>query len=131
MSHKCRFCGKFLSIALPSDARMRSFIENLAKRACCNRCADYHRRRRDLVETLQKVALSWSLEKDADGRNDKAEFLRALCIKLVDHAEVHHLLSGLQKDVNDFVENILARPDTASFQAEMMEKNIQQLKGTT
>ncbi len=120
----CRFCRKPLSIPLPDDVKIRRMVETLAKRACCDRCADYHRRRRDLVETLQRIALLFSYDKDGDRKAACIQSIRGICEKIVDHGENHYLLSGLKQHVGEFVESIREHPDKAAFQAEVFERGL-------
>jgi hypothetical protein len=59
----CRICGA--PVTLAHDQRLAEalpepyhrLVESVAKRICCNRCADFHRARRDTVEHLEKLMI--------------------------------------------------------------------------
>lgn len=128
MNHSCRFCRTTLRIAIPTDLKMKTMVETLSKRACCDRCADYHRRRRDLVETLQSIALQLTIERDKDKQATIVQGIRSLCTKIIEHGENHYLLSGLAQHVGDFVESVREHPDKAAFQAEVFERGLREMK---
>lgn len=128
MNYDCRFCRKPLAIPFPEDIKLRSMVSILAKRACCNRCADYQRRRRDLVETLQSVALQLTIERDNEKRSAVKQTIKTLCTKIVEHGENHYLISGLAQHVGEFAESVYDHPDKAAFQAEVFERGLKGMK---
>lgn len=120
----CRFCHKPIVIPLPDDKRMERLVRVLMTRACCNRCADYQRRQRDLGELLQHIVLPLCNGASQDERSRIQQQAQRICTAVVGAAEEHHLISGIQRDTPDFVANVLSQPRTALWQTREFVKSV-------
>lgn len=119
----CRFCGTQLAITIPADALMARVIRSLSSRACCNRCADYRRRLRDVSDTVQRIAFDLQRAED-DARADIITKIRRLLTIVIRVVEEHYLVSGYQQHLEEFVGNIVQAPDYAGSQITIFEREV-------
>lgn len=131
---KCRWCGCDITLHIPEDPDndlLRRFMLDPHLRCGCDRCTDYHRARINARDLLQSQALFLNRRvsdtKIADARNA----IRNTVAKLVQLAEDHYMLSGLQKDVDEFVSGVCDNPDSATIMANMFEQGVRQLAQET
>lgn len=137
----CRFCRSQLSIPLPDPqmlpdldvkivTKLAVVIGKLAGRACCDRCADYHRALDDRAGTTQHLALM--LERaDQDASAGIRKAIGAILRLVVEKAEAHYLISGLAAEHGSFVALILEKPAYAGHYVRDFDKRAAALAAKT
>jgi hypothetical protein len=119
----CRFCRGSISIPIPADPRMAQVIQMLSTKACCNRCADYRRRLRDIADTVQHIAFDLTRAEES-AQSDIIGRIRRLLGVAVRIVEDHYLLSGYEQHLGDFVKNIVDVPTAARWQIQIFEQAV-------
>lgn len=124
MKSVCRFCHMPIEMPLPADERMGKFLRVLATRACCNRCADYQRSQRDRGELLGHLGYQHACTFDESDRQPMERAARAIMLAAIRAAEEHHFLSGLEREVDEWMDNFRRDPRAARWQTQLFVKGV-------
>ena len=121
---RCRWCGCEITLFIPEHEFMRKLMLDKGLRCGCNRCTDYHRSRASLRDLLQEQAFFLNRKVGDSKLSEARNCIRNSVVKLIQLAEEHYLLSGLQKDADEFVTGVCDNPESATVMANMFERGV-------
>lgn len=61
---KCKFCGKPISLSF--DEEYTNDVYKLTEKAACNRCGDFVRKRRDVMNNIKDICIALDTSRDPD-----------------------------------------------------------------